>query len=389
MSDFLVKHFVKNYNMVDNVKVREAYGMLSSIVGIICNIILFSAKFVMGTIVNSISIISDSFNNLSDCASCIVTLFGYKLAAKPADRDHPFGHGRFEYLTSMVIAMVIMLVGVELLTTSVKKIMHPETVEFSYIALAALVLSILLKVWMSKFNKKLGTKINSTIMLATSKDSMNDVVATAVTVFALIISPFTDLPVDGIMGVIVSVFILFSGFGIIKETVDALLGQPADSGVVQKIKEIVEENPYALGMHDLIIHSYGPGNMIGSVHIEVDGKGNIMEIHDVIDEMERNIFEELNIKMTIHMDPVETDNEYLKECKKMMENIIGEIDDRLSIHDFRVVSGPSHTNLIFDLVIPHNLKLTQEEIKARIDEKLKKKEKRYYTVITFDNSYCE
>ncbi len=389
MSDFLVKHFVKNYNMVDNVKVREAYGMLSSIVGIICNIILFSAKFVMGTIVNSISIISDGFNNLSDCASCIVTLFGYKLAAKPADKDHPFGHGRFEYLTSMVIAMVIMLVGVELLTTSVKKIMHPETVEFSYIALAALVLSILLKVWMSKFNKKLGTKINSTIMLATSKDSMNDVVATAVTVFALIISPFTDLPVDGIMGVIVSVFILFSGFGIIKETVDALLGQPADSGVVQKIKEIVEENPYALGMHDLIIHSYGPGNMIGSVHIEVDGKGNIMEIHDVIDEMERNIFEDLNIKMTIHMDPVETDNEYLKECKKMMENIIGEIDDRLSIHDFRVVSGPSHTNLIFDLVIPHNLKLTQEEIKARIDEKLKKKEKRYYTVITFDNSYCE
>ena len=316
MSDFLVKHFVKNYNMVDNVKVREAYGMLSSIVGIICNIILFSAKFVMGTIVNSISIISDGFNNLSDCASCIVTLFGYKLAAKPADKDHPFGHGRFEYLTSMVIAMVIMLVGVELLTTSVKKIMHPETVEFSYIALAALVLSILLKVWMSKFNKKLGTKINSTIMLATSKDSMNDVVATAVTVFALIISPFTDLPVDGIMGVIVSVFILFSGFGIIKETVDALLGQPADSGVVQKIKEIVEENPYALGMHDLIIHSYGPGNMIGSVHIEVDGKGNIMEIHDVIDEMERNIFEDLNIKMTIHMDPVETDNEYLKECKK-------------------------------------------------------------------------
>jgi len=389
MSDFLVKHFVKNYNMVDNVKVREAYGMLSSIVGIICNIILFSAKFVMGTIVNSISIISDGFNNLSDCASCIVTLFGYKLAAKPADKDHPFGHGRFEYLTSMVIAMVIMLVGVELLTTSVKKIMHPETVEFSYIALAALVLSILLKVWMSKFNKKLGTKINSTIMLATSKDSMNDVVATAVTVFALIISPFTDLPVDGIMGVIVSVFILFSGFGIIKETVDALLGQPADSGVVQKIKEIVEENPYALGMHDLIIHSYGPGNMIGSVHIEVDGKGNIMEIHDVIDEMERNIFEDLNIKMTIHMDPVETDNEYLKECKKMMENVIGEIDDRLSIHDFRVVSGPSHTNLIFDLVIPHNLKLTQEEIKARIDEKLKKKEKRYYTVITFDNSYCE
>lgn len=387
MSDFLVKHFVRDYEKTDDIKVRGRYGTLSSIVGIVCNIILFSVKFIMGTIVNSISIISDGFNNLSDCASCIVTLFGYKMAAKPADKDHPFGHGRFEYLTSMVIAMVIMLVGVELFSTSAGKIIHPEKVAFSYVALITLVLSIMLKVWMSLFNKKLGSRINSGVMLATAKDSMNDVAATGATMLALVISPATELPVDGIMGVVVSVFILFSGFGIIKETVDALLGQPADAEIVQRIRNIVEENPYALGMHDLIIHSYGPGNMIGSVHIEVDGKGNIMEIHDVIDEMERNIYEELNIKMTIHMDPVETDNEYLNQCRQMIEDIIQQIDDNLSIHDFRVVSGPSHTNLIFDLVIPHDIKLQADDIKHEIDKRLEGREKKYYTVITFDNSY--
>ena len=386
--NLLVRKFVKNYNEVDNPKVRSAYGTLSSVVGIVCNIILFVTKFIMGTIANSISIISDGFNNLSDCASCVVTLFGYKMAAKPADKDHPFGHGRFEYLTSLIIAMVIMLVGFELFTDSVDKVIHPEEVRFSVVVLITLIISILVKVWMSVFNRGMGKKINSSAMLATAKDSANDVIATAATIVALVASIWTDAPIDGIMGIVVSLFILISGFGIIRETVDELLGQPADEELVSKIKEMVGENPYALGMHDLIIHSYGPGNLIGSVHIEVDGKGNIMEIHDVIDELERDIYEELNIRMTIHMDPVEMDNEFLNECKSMMVEIINELDSALSIHDFRVVSGPSHTNLIFDMVVPHECKLEEKYIKEYMRKKLDGKDRKYYTVITFERDFC-
>lgn len=388
MTNFLVKTFVKDYEKTDNLKVRERYGTLSSVVGIVCNIILFVAKFAMGTIAGSIAIISDGFNNLSDCASCVVTLFGYKMAAKPADKDHPFGHGRVEYLTSLVIAIVIIMVGFELFTGSIDKVLHPTKVTFSYVVLATLIISIVVKVWMGLFNRKLGKEINSSVMLATSKDSMNDVVATSATVVALVASMWTDAPIDGIMGIVVSLFILLSGFDIVKETVDELLGQPADEELVTKLSEMVEENPYALGMHDLIIHSYGPGNLIGSVHIEVDGKGNIMEIHDVIDELERDIYEELGVRMTIHMDPVEMDNELLNECKNMMIDIVKNINKDLSLHDFRMVTGPSHTNLIFDLVVPHDCKLNEKDIKTAINDSLKDKEIKYYTVITFEREFC-
>ena len=387
MTKFLVNRFIKNYEDVKNQKVREAYGVLSSWVGIACNILLFVAKFIIGTIANSISIISDGFNNLSDCASCVVTMFGYKMAAKPADKDHPFGHGRMEYLTSLVIAMVIMVVGVELFTGSIDKIIHPEDVRFSMVALVVLLISILIKLWMGLFNRKLGNKVESSVMLATSKDSLNDVLATTATLIALVASAFTDAPLDGIMGVVVSVMILISGFGIVKETVDELLGQPASPELVESLKELVDECHFSLGMHDLIIHSYGPGNLIGSVHIEVDGKENIMEIHDAIDELERNIYDELGVRMTIHMDPVETDNENLKMCKDMIEVILGEIDEELHFHDFRMVDGPSHTNLIFDIVVPHDCKLNDKQIKTAIDEKLLMREKKYYTVITFEKNY--
>ncbi|MBO5387132.1 MAG: cation transporter [Lachnospiraceae bacterium] len=387
MTKLLVSKFIKDYDNVKNPKVREAYGLLSSWVGIVCNVLLFIAKFAIGTLANSISIISDGFNNLSDCASCVVTMFGYKMAAKPADKDHPFGHGRMEYLTSLVIAMVIMVVGVELFTGSVDKIIHPDKVSFSIIAVVALVLSILIKLWMGLFNKKLGNAVESSVMLATSKDSLNDVLATAATLVALVSSVFTDAPIDGVMGVVVSVMILISGFGIVKETVDELLGQPASPEIVEALKELVDECSYSLGMHDLIIHSYGPGNLIGSVHIEVDGKENIMDIHDAIDELERNIYDELGIRMTIHMDPVETDNENLKLCKDMIEVILNEVDSELHFHDFRMVAGPSHTNLIFDVVVPHGCKLSDGEIKEAIDEKLIMREKKYYTVITFEKSY--
>ncbi|MBR3599016.1 MAG: cation transporter [Lachnospiraceae bacterium] len=387
MTKFLVSKFIKDYDNVKNTRVREAYGVLSSWVGIICNILLFIAKFVIGTLANSISIVSDGFNNLSDCASCVVTMFGYKMAAKPADKDHPFGHGRMEYLTSLIIAMVIVVVGVELFTGSVDKILNPEDIKFSIVALVALIISILIKLWMGLFNRKLGRAVESSVMLATSKDSLNDVLATAATLFALVASLFTDAPLDGVMGIIVSVMILLSGFGIIKETVDELLGQPASPEMVEELKLLVDECSCSLGMHDLIIHSYGPGNLIGSVHIEVDGKGNIMDIHDAIDELERNIYDEMGIRMTVHMDPVETDNENLKLCKDMMEVILADIDKEISFHDFRVVAGPSHTNLIFDLVIPHDCKLSEKELKGKIDERLAAREKKYYAVITFERSY--
>jgi len=388
MTKLLVRKFIKNHEDIKNQKVREAYGILSSWVGIACNILLFVAKFAIGTIANSISIISDGFNNLSDCASCVVTMFGYKMAAKPADKDHPFGHGRMEHLTSLVIAVVIMVVGVELFTGSFAKVRNPEEVKFSVVALVVLILSIMIKLWMGMFNKKLGNTIDSSVMLATSKDSFNDVLATSATLVALVASVFTAAPLDGIMGIVVSIMILFSGFGIMKETVDELLGQPAPPEIVESLKELVDECHYSLGMHDLIIHSYGPGNLIGSVHIEVDGKENIMDIHDAIDELERNIYGELGIRMTIHMDPVETDNENLKLCKDMVEVILQEIDKELSFHDFRMVAGPSHTNLIFDVVVHHGCKLNDRQIKEAIDEKLLLREKKYYTVITFDKDYC-
>ncbi len=388
MREFLVKKFIKDYDKIEDNKVREKYGILSSFVGIICNIILFSAKFIIGAMSNSIAIISDGFNNLSDCASCIVTMFGYKMAAKPADKDHPFGHGRMEYLTALVIAVVILFVGVELLKGSWSKITNPDEIDFSAVALIVIIISILIKVWMGFFNRVLGTRINSSVMLATSKDSFNDVIATGASLIALVASLFTDAPVDGIMGIIVSVFILLSGYGIIKETIDQLLGQPADEALVNNIKAMVEESAYAIGMHDLIIHCYGPGNLIGSVHIEVDGKGNIMEIHDAIDELERNIYDELGVMIIVHMDPVETDNEEINKAKAMVETIIKKIDSNLSMHDFRMVAGPSHTNLIFDIVIPYDCKLSQKFIKDEIDHRLKAYDKIYYTVITFDNSFC-
>lgn len=388
MIDFLVRRFVKDYENVTDSNVRGRYGVFSAFVGIACNILICSAKFIIGFMANSIAIISDGFNNLSDCASCIVTMFGYKMAAKPADKDHPFGHGRMEYLTSLVIAAVIMLVGGELLKTSIDKIIHPTRVTFSIFALVVLILSIAIKLWMGHFNRTLGKRIDSSIMLATAKDSFNDVLATLATVLALVASIWTDLPLDGIMGVVVSLIILVAGYGIIKETVDQLLGQPADEELVQRLKELVQNSSVSLGMHDLIIHSYGPGNLIGSVHIEVDSKGDILTIHDAIDEMERRIYNELQIRMTIHMDPIETDNEILNSYREKICELIKKEEPKLSVHDFRMVSGPTHTNLIFDVLIPYDVKVDEAAVLKMVEEELEKETHTMYAVITFDRSYC-
>lgn len=388
MNNLLVKLFVNDSENYNDKNVRKQYGYLSAGVGIVCNILLFVFKFIVGFLTHSISIISDGFNNMSDCASCVITLFGYKLAAKPADKDHPFGHGRMEYLISMIISMVIMVVGFELFKNSIDRIIHPVEVSFNVVALIVLIVSMLIKVWMGLFNMGLGKKIDSSVMKATATDSFSDVFATLATAIALIASCFTTFPVDGIMGIIVSVLVMMAGYGIIKETIDQLLGQPADEETVKAIKKIVEASEVSKGMHDLIIHNYGPGNQIGSVHIEVDSRGDIMAIHDAIDVLEHMIYTELNIQMTIHMDPIDFQDENQIRCKNMMITILHGIHPTLNLHDFRIVSGPTHTNLVFDVVVPYEIEMTEQEIKEKIDTKLREMDQLYFTVITFDKEFC-
>lgn len=388
MTKLLIGLFVKDHENINDDHVRWSYGMLSSLVGIASNICLFLVKFIMGLISNSIAITSDAFNNLSDCVSCIISLFGYRLASKPADKDHPFGHGRMEYVVSIIISFFIFMVGVELLKSSFGKILAPEPVAFNIVVLIIMIITVLVKVWMFTFNRYLGKKINNSAMVATSKDSLNDCVATSVAILSLIISNYTTLPIDGIMGLFVSLFILYSGYGIVKETLDDLLGKPADSKIVGQIHDLIMTDPHIIGIHDLIIHDYGPGKAIGSCHVEVNAHDSFIAVHDVVDEIEKKIQEELHIMMTLHMDPVDTDDELTDQYKQMIIDIVKAIDDRLSIHDFRIVSGPTHTNLIFDCVVPFDSDISDDKLKVLIDEKLDGHNPKLFTVITFDRNYC-
>lgn len=387
MTNFLIRIFIKQPDNTDSQKTRAAYGTLSSFIGIFCNIILFIAKYIVGTLSNSISIISDAFNNLSDSASCIITLFGYKISSKPADKDHPFGHGRMEYLTSLIISAIIVFVGLELFKGSLQKLLNPEEVKFSIAALVSLIISIGIKLWLSLFNTTLGKKINSVVMLATAKDSRNDVITTISALIALVFSIFSDLPLDALMGIFVSLFILKSGYEIIKDTVDELLGKPASPETTSKLYSMILKNEKIIGVHDMIVHSYGPSCTIASCHVEVKATENFVAVHELVDKIERDILNEMNILLTIHMDPIDTDDENVQECKNMILEIIGNIDSALHIHDFRIVSGEMHTNLIFDLVVPYKTKYSSDEIKAMIDDRLSKFDHRYFTVITFDTEY--
>lgn len=387
MTNFLIRIFIKQPDDTDSPKIRAAYGTLSSFVGIFCNIILFIAKYIVGTLSNSISIISDAFNNLSDSASCIITLFGYKISSKPADKDHPFGHGRMEYLTSLIISAIIVFVGLELFKGSLQKLLNPEEVKFSIAALVSLIISIGIKLWLSLFNTTLGKKINSVVMLATAKDSRNDVITTISALIALVFSIFSDLPLDALMGIFVSLFILKSGYEIIKDTVDELLGKPASPETTSKLYSMILKNEKIIGVHDMIVHSYGPSCTIASCHVEVKATENFVAVHELVDKIERDVLNEMNILLTIHMDPIDTDDENVQECKNMILEIIGNIDNALHIHDFRIVSGEMHTNLIFDLVVPYKTKYSSDEIKAMIDDRLSKFDHRYFTVITFDTEY--
>lgn len=387
MTNFILKTFMKDYSDNKDSATRKKAGFLSSTVGIVCNIILFVSKFIIGTIANSVAIISDAFNNLTDCLSCIITMFGYNLASKPADKEHPFGHGRMEYFTSLIIAVFIIIVGFEFFKTSLSRILNKEDIDVTYFTIIVLVLSILLKFWMYLFNKKMATIFNNQAMMATSYDSLSDAMTTSITLIGSIISLFTSFPIDGVIGLIVSGLIIKTAISIIKDTLDELLGKPADKETTQQLLDIVMSHQGILGVHDLMIHNYGPNNMIASLHAEVDAKQNVLEAHDTIDNIEKEIFEKMKIMTTIHLDPIETDNIQLNQYKTIVSKVLNEIDPELSFHDFRMVVGQTHTNLIFDVIISDKYRDKNQMLKEKIDEQLKLIDNKLETVITFDSQF--
>lgn len=384
MTKLLLRLFVKNYRNTDDPKVRGAYGRLAGLVGLVCNLLLFAGKLVAGTLAGSVSVTADAVNNLSDASSSLVTLFGFKLAERPADEEHPYGHARMEYLSGLLVAVLILVIGVELAKSSVEKILHPEAVEFSVLTLCVLIVSILVKLWMCLFCKKLGKAIDSTALEATAADSRNDVITTSAVLLGLLAGHFFRWRIDGWVGALVAVFILLSGWSIAKETISPLLGKQADRELVRRISDLVLGHPKILGIHDLMVHDYGPGQCFATVHVEMDMHENPLVCHDILDDIERDALRELHVHLVIHYDPVVTDDVELNHMRALVEKKLKQLDPRLSMHDFRMVRGPQHTNLIFDLAVPFDLSGKTAELKRRIDECVQFEDHKYYTIITFD-----
>lgn len=387
MTKLLVRLFIKDSENYSDKKVRTAYGVLSSITGIVLNLILAGAKYAAGVISGSISITADAINNLSDAGSSIVSFFGVKISAKPPDKDHPYGHGRVEYISAFIVSFFVLFMGVELLKDSVGKIINPEPVKFSFLSLAILVISILCKLWLGVFNKNLGKKINSAPMMAVMKDSFSDCLATGVAAVSIIVSAFSDINIDGYLGVVVAVFIFIAGFDILRETLGDILGRPPEAEFVEEITAKIMSYPHVCGVHDMIIHDYGPSCRFASVHAEVPSDEDIMELHDIIDGIERDIYNEYGMLTSIHMDPVVINDERINELKKITQDSVSRIDEHLSIHDFRVVEGPSHTNLIFDVLLPSDMKCSNREICQKIEDELSKIDERFFCVITVDHAF--
>ena len=389
MSEGLLKIFIKDYKNVKDIKVRENYGIFAGIVGIICNLILFACKFFAGIITSSVSISADAFNNLSDAGSSIVTLAGFKMAGKPADTDHPFGHGRIEYIAGMIVSAVIIVMAIELFKDSVIKIFQPEAMEFSVVSVVILAGSIALKFWMAYFNTSLGKRIDSAAMRATAADSLSDCIATGVVLASLLITTFTGVNIDGLAGAVVAVFVFMAGIEAAKETVYPLLGQPPEESFVRQLKELVMEDEHIIGIHDLIVHNYGPGRVFVTLHAEVPYTMNLLAAHDIIDIAEHRVAGQLHCGISIHMDPVVNDDKEVEELKEMVLEVIAEIDDRLSIHDFRSTKGPYLTNLIFDLVVPHQYKYTDKEVQDMVHNAIQKKNPKCFAVVTVERSYIK
>ncbi|NLO08422.1 MAG: cation transporter [Clostridiales bacterium] len=388
MTELLVKLYVKNKDNIQDQAVRTSYGILSSIVGIICNVILFAVKLIVGIIINSVSVMADAFNNLSDAASSIISFIGVKLAGRPADKEHPFGHGRLEYIAALVVSFLILQVGLSLFKSSFSKVLNPEEVIFNPILIGVLVLSIFVKVWLMFFNRKLGKRIKSTVMLATAADSLGDVLVTSATVISAIIAGLTGWQIDGYMGLVVSIFVMLSGIGIAKDTLEPLLGQAVDREAYKNITKFVESYPGIVGTHDLIIHNYGPSHRMATIHVEVPNGIDFEKAHETIDNIERDIQEKMDIFLVIHMDPVEMNDVMVIEKRDLVTNIIKGLDENASIHDFRLVHGEYQINLIFDLVVPFSYSKKEEQrLQAKVMEELRKCDSRINCVITLENSY--
>ena len=368
MINFLVKRFVKDYENVENAKVRTAYGMLASILGICCNLFLFSSKLFAGFLVNSISVMADAFNNLSDAGSSLILLFGFRLAGQKPDPEHPFGHGRLEYVAGLIVSMIIMVMAVELMRSSGQKILHPEEVIWHTGTLVMLVVSILVKLYMFTYNRSYGKKIASAAMGATALDSISDAVATFVVLISTVVSHFTGLQIDGVCGMLVGIFIMYAGISAARDTINPLLGQPAEESFVERVHEIVLSRKEILGMHDLVVHNYGPGRTMLSLHAEVPVDGSLVELHEVIDEVEHQISDELDCSAVIHIDPIWAKDEETQKMKKEMEADLKLMDPSLALHDFRVVRCTGHMKLFFDIQEPYSCKIEEKELVKRLQD---------------------
>lgn len=387
MIEFIVKRLIKKPETPDSPAARAAYGMVCGSLGIVLNIMLFIIKIAAGIVSGAISIISDAFNNLTDAASSIITILGFRMSKQKADKDHPFGHGRIEYISGFTVSMVIILVGFELFKTSVQKIFDPVEVEYSMAAVTILAVSIAVKAYMAFYNYRIGKKISSAALYAAGTDSVSDSIATLAVLISLIISRFTSWNVDAWCGLLVSGFILFSGFRSAKDTVDSLLGTPPDKKLIDRIHSIVFANEGISGIHDLVIHDYGPGRMMISLHAEVPADADILVAHDMIDRIETELKKALHCDAVIHMDPIATDDENVLRVREKVTALVKCIDKSLSIHDFRMVEGPTHTNVIFDVIVPFEVKKSDSEIREDIETIIKTIDENYFAVVNIDKSY--
>lgn len=388
MTELIIKLFIKDRNNINDPKVRGKYGVLSGCVGIAVNVVLCLAKFFVGTVTNSIAITADAVNNLSDAGSSAVTVFGFKMAGRPADEDHPFGHGRIEYITAMVVSFIVLFMGFELGMQSVDKIRNPEDVSFNLVGAIIIGVSILGKLWLALFNRKLGKIINSPAMSAVVADSLSDIAATSVTLVALVLSNFfPKLHIDGWLGIIVACFVLKAGFEIFKETLGALIGEPPTKETVEELEQLIMSYDHVAGTHDLILHNYGPDRFFGSIHVEMPCDLDVMTGHDIIDNIEVDIYKKMGIQMVIHYDPVETDNETVTELREFTGEVIKSIDDSFMFHDFRIVEGATHTNVIFDLVVPRKYPKGNDELIAEITNKIREKYDYCFAVIKVEHSF--
>ena len=385
MTKLLLRLFVKDADNTESPKVRAAIGTLSGLVGIVCNVLLFAFKLLVGTLTGSVSITADAMNNLSDASGSIVTFIGFRVADKPADEHHPYGHARAEYLGGLGVAALILVIGLELVKTSVEKIIHPTPVTFTTVAAVVLLASIAVKFWMNLFNRSLAKRIDSTALMATAADSRNDCITTGAVLIAAVVEKLTNIPVDGWIGLAVALFILYSGLNLAKDTISPLLGEGADPELREKIVDYIVAQPKVLGYHDLMVHDYGPGQRFASLHVEMDCREDPLECHERIDDMERECLRSHNVHLVIHYDPVVIDNPELTALKAKVLCLLQTRDPRLSLHDFRMVPGKKHMNLVFDVALPRDMKDKGEELRSWVEDTLNAEgEMVYHVIITFD-----